>query len=83
MAAHGSFAVIGSDLEAKGVGFRSLTEAIDSTTAGGKLVIHIFAAPAEYERSVIQERTRAGIQSAKARGRIGGRPQKLKDAQIA
>ncbi len=66
-----------SDLEEKDVGFRSLTEAIDTTTAGGKLVFHIFAALAEFERSLIQERTKAGMQAARSRGRNGGRPIKL------
>lgn len=64
-------------MEAKGIGFRSLTEAIDTTTAGGKLVFHIFGALAEFERSIIRERTRAGLDAAKARGRLGGRPSKL------
>ena len=62
------------DLEAKGVGFRSLTEAIDTTTAGGKLVFQIFGAMAEFERSIIKERTMAGLEAARARGRKGGRP---------
>ncbi|GGY59472.1 TPA: recombinase family protein [Vibrio cholerae] len=70
-----------SDLETKGVGFRSVTEAIDTTTAGGKLIFHIFAALAEFERSLIQERTKAGIQAARARGRKGGRPPKLSPTQ--
>jgi DNA invertase Pin-like site-specific DNA recombinase len=69
--------VIISDLEAKGVGFRSLTEAIDTTTAGGKLVFHIFAALAEFERTLIQERTKAGLAAARARGRKGGRKPKM------
>ncbi|MCB0018538.1 MAG: recombinase family protein, partial [Anaerolineales bacterium] len=56
-------------LEEVGVGFRSLTEAIDTTTAGGKLVFHVFGALAEFERSIIRERTRAGLDAAKARGR--------------
>jgi len=58
-------------LEEKGIGFRSLTEAIDTTTAGGKLVFHVFGALAEFERSIIRERTRAGLDAAKARGRKG------------
>lgn len=70
-----------SDLETKGVGFRSVTEAIDTTTAGGKLIFHIFAALAEFERSLIQERTKAGLQAARARGRKGGRPPKLSPTQ--
>ncbi|XWN32720.1 MAG: recombinase family protein [Devosia sp.] len=70
------------DLETQGIGFRSLTEAIDTTTSGGKLVFHIFGALAEFERSIIRERTRAGLDAAKARGRIGGRPKKLRDADL-
>ena len=61
-------------LEEMGVGFQSLTEAIDTTTSGGKLVFHIFAALAEFERTLIRERTRAGLKAARARGRLGGRP---------
>lgn len=69
-------------LEEVGVGFRSLTEAIDTTTAGGKLVFHVFGALAEFERSIIRERTRAGLDAARARGRKGGRPSKLKEADL-
>ena len=65
------------------VGLRSLTEAIDTTTAGGKLVFHIFAALAEFERGVIRERTLAGLQAARARGRTGGRPPALKAKDLA
>jgi len=61
-------------LEEIGVGFQSVTEAIDTTTSGGKLVFHIFAALAEFERTLIRERTRAGLKAARARGRLGGRP---------
>src|ERR1019366_5384910 len=61
-------------LESRGVGIRSLTETIDSTTAGGKLVFHIFGALAEFERGVIRERTREGLLAARRRGRFGGRP---------
>jgi DNA invertase Pin-like site-specific DNA recombinase len=61
-------------LEARGIGFRSLTEAIDTTTPSGKLIFHIFGALAEFERSVIRERTKAGLVSARARGKRGGRP---------
>jgi DNA invertase Pin-like site-specific DNA recombinase len=63
-----------TELEHRGVGFRSLSEAIDTTTPGGKLVFHIFAALAEFERDLIRERTRAGLEAARARGRNGGRP---------
>jgi hypothetical protein len=60
----------------RGVGFRSL-EAIDTTTPGGKLVFHVFAALAEFERDLIRERTAAGLAAARARGRRGGRPSVL------
>lgn len=57
----------------KGAHFRSLTEAIDTTSPAGRLVFHLFGAMAEFEKSLIVERTRAGLVSAKARGRVGGR----------
>ncbi|HYZ33462.1 MAG TPA: recombinase family protein [Crenalkalicoccus sp.] len=60
-------------LERRGVGFRSLTEAIDTTTPGGRLVFHLFAALGQFERDLICERTRAGLVAAAARGRTGGR----------
>ncbi len=60
-------------LAKRGVGFRSLTEAIDTTTSGGRLVFHIFGALGQYERDLTQERTRAGLAAAAARGRKGGR----------
>jgi DNA invertase Pin-like site-specific DNA recombinase len=66
-----------ADLEARGVGFSSLTEQIDTTTPGGKLIFHIFGALAEFERNLIRERTRAGLAAARARGRHGGRPRVL------
>ena len=62
------------DLAERGVGFKSLTESIDTTTGGGKLVFHVFAALVEFERALIQERTNAGLAAARARGRKGGRP---------
>lgn len=62
-----------NQLEARGVGFRSLTEAIDTTTPGGRLVFHIFGALGQFERDLIRERTRAGLVAAVARGRKGGR----------
>ena len=68
---------------ARDVGLRSLTEAIDTTTAGGKLVFHIFAALAEFERGVIRERTLAGLRAARARGRTGGRPPALEAKDLA
>jgi DNA invertase Pin-like site-specific DNA recombinase len=60
-------------LEARGVGFRSLTEAIDTTTPGGRLVFHLLGALGQFERDLIGERTRAGLAAAAARGRKGGR----------
>ncbi len=60
-------------LSKRGVGFRSLTEAIDTTTPGGRLIFHIFGALGQFERDLIQERTRAGLAAAAARGRRGGR----------
>ena len=70
-------------LESREVGFRSITESIDTTTSGGKLVFHIFGALAEFERTIIQERTRAGLAAARARGRTGGRPPVLDDKDRA
>jgi len=64
-------------ISGRGIGLRSLTEAIDTTTSSGKLIFHIFGALAEFERGVIRERTRAGLDAARARGRIGGRPPAL------
>jgi len=61
-------------LRERGVGFRSLCESIDTTTANGKLIFHIFTALAEFERDLIRERTKAGLTAARARGRNGGRP---------
>ncbi|MCL5674315.1 MAG: recombinase family protein [Candidatus Omnitrophica bacterium] len=66
-----------NELEQQGVGFKSLQETIDTTTSGGKLVFHIFAALAEFERNLIRERTRAGLEAARTRGRQGGRPKLL------
>ena len=63
-----------TDLSEQGIGFRSLQENMDTTTSGGKLIFHIFGALAEFEREVIRERTNAGLQAARARGRLGGRP---------
>jgi DNA invertase Pin-like site-specific DNA recombinase len=62
------------DLAESGVGFKSLTEGMDTTTSGGKLIFSIFGALAEFERALIRERTKAGLAAARARGRVGGRP---------
>ncbi|WP_152346752.1 recombinase family protein [Brevibacterium sp. CFH 10365] len=73
------------DLTDRGVGLKVLTgqgAAIDTTTASGKLVFGIFAALAEFERELISERTKAGLESARARGRNGGRPYKMTPAKV-
>lgn len=67
----------------RGVGFQSLTEAINTTTAGGKLVFHIMGALAEFERALIAERSQAGMQAARRRGKHLGRPRKLTREQVA
>jgi DNA invertase Pin-like site-specific DNA recombinase len=69
-------------LRVRGIGFRSLTEAIDTTTAQGLLVFHMFSALAEFERGLIRERTRAGLAAARRIGRTGGRPPKLTDDDL-
>ncbi len=65
------------------IGFRSLTENIDTTTSGGKLVFHLFGSLAEFERDLIRDRTMAGLTAARARGRIGGRPPALTPDKLA
>ncbi|MGC8119135.1 recombinase family protein [Marinobacter sp. VGCF2001] len=70
------------DLNDREVGFKSLTEAIDTTSSGGRLVFHIFGALAEFEHDLIRERTKAGIQAARARGRKGGRKPSMSDSDI-
>jgi len=67
----------------RGIEFRSLTDGIDTTTAGGRLVFHIMGALAEFERDLIQERTKAGLRAARKRGKRLGRPPVLSQAQIA
>lgn len=66
-----------NELEQQDIGFKSLQETIDTTTSSGKLIFHIFAALAEFERNLIRERTRAGLEAARIRGRQGGRPKIL------
>lgn len=71
-----------AELGARGISFRSLSDPIDTASAGGRLVMHIMGALAEFERSLIVERTQAGLQAAKRRGRRLGRPTKLTTAQV-
>jgi DNA invertase Pin-like site-specific DNA recombinase len=70
-------------LHNRNIGFKSLTENIDTTTPGGKLIFHMFGALAEFERDLVKERTNAGLQAARARGRRGGRPQVLNEKKVA
>jgi DNA invertase Pin-like site-specific DNA recombinase len=71
------------DLQSRGIELRSLTESIDTATPGGRLVFHIFGALAEFERAVIRERTSAGLQAARERGKNGGRPRTLGPKDLA
>lgn len=66
-------------LDQKGIALKSLQESIDTSTATGKLVFHVFGAMAEFERNLIKERTQAGLSAARARGRVGGRPKRLNE----
>jgi DNA invertase Pin-like site-specific DNA recombinase len=70
-------------LQEQGIGFRSLQEQIDTTSSSGKLIFHIFGSLAEFERDLIRERTQAGLQAARSRGRVGGRPRRLDAKQAA
>jgi len=72
-----------NDLQSRGIGFRSLTEAIDTSTPGGQLVFHLFAALAEFERAIIRERVNAGLVAARRRGRVGGRPSVVTDSKAS
>jgi DNA invertase Pin-like site-specific DNA recombinase len=64
-------------LEKRGIGLKSCQEAIDTNTSGGKLIFHMFGALAEFERNLLRERTKSGLDAARARGRTGGRPKAL------
>ncbi len=70
------------DLHGREIGFKSLTESIDTTSSGGRLVFHIFGALAEFEHELIRERTKAGLQAARARGRKGGRKPAMSDSDV-
>jgi DNA invertase Pin-like site-specific DNA recombinase len=71
-----------TELNDRKIGFKSLTENIDTTTSGGKLIFHIFGALAEFERDIIRERTTAGLEAARTRGKLGGRPKALSPEKI-
>ncbi|MDR2896293.1 MAG: recombinase family protein [Propionibacteriaceae bacterium] len=70
------------NLDQRGIHFRSLTDGIDTSTPNGRLVFHLFASLAEFERDTIRERTQAGLTAAKARGRVGGRRSTLNTDQV-
>src|SRR3954452_17548016 len=71
-----------TQLNDRHIGFRSITEQIDTTTSGGKLIFHIFGALAEFERDIIRERTSAGLTPTRSRGKKGGRPRALSPQKI-
>ncbi|MEP3198784.1 MAG: recombinase family protein [Lentilitoribacter sp.] len=68
-----------NDFDQRGIGFHSLSENIDTSSAGGRLVFNIFGSIAEFEKDLIRERTRAGLAAARKRGRVGGRPKTMTD----
>jgi len=72
-----------STLDIRQIGFKRLTENIDTTISGGKLIFHIFGALAEFKRNLIREWTQAGLRAARARGRKGGRPKSLTGKKVA
>ena len=74
---------ITSQLQKRDIGFHSITEAIDTDTPGGKLLFHMMGAIGEFERDLIRERTRAGLDAARKRGRVCGRPRRMTDAKLA
>lgn len=70
-------------LQERGVGFKSLKESLDTTTTGGRLIFHVFASIAEFERDIIRERTMAGLEAARARGKRGGRKPVMDEKKVA
>lgn len=72
-----------TELEKKNIGFKSLQESFDTTSSGGRLIFHLFGALAEFERELIRERTKAGLEAARARGKKGGRPKVMDEKKIA
>lgn len=70
-------------LDEQDVMFKSITESIDTSTSGGRLIFHVFASLAEFERELIRERTMAGLEAARARGRKGGRPTVMTKKKLA
>lgn len=72
-----------TSLKDKSISFVSITEGMDTTTASGELFFHIFGALAQFERNLIQQRVKAGLKSAKKRGKIGGRPRSIDDEKLA
>lgn len=73
----------GEALAERGIGLRSITEALDTSTPGGRMIFHVFGALAQMERELIRERTMAGLENARRMGRKGGRPRAMSDADIA
>lgn len=71
-----------NELNARGIGFKSLQEGMDTSSAGGRLIFHVFGALAEFEREIICERTQAGLKAARARGRLGGRPKAMDEETL-
>jgi len=69
-------------IDAAGAGFKNVTEPIDTVTAGGRMMMQMLGSFAEFERAMIRERTRAGLDAARAQGRVGGRPPKLRPNQM-
>ncbi len=73
--------LLGRKLDELGIGLMSVPERIDTSSSGGRLVFHMFGALAEFERNLVRERTQAGLNAARARGRKGGRPKVLEPAK--